>query len=64
MGLSWIQIAVVALLVIVLFGRGKISSLMGELASGIKSFRKGLDVKDAEIVEMEDKENVDKKQDK
>lgn len=56
MSIGWIQIAIVALLVIVLFGRGKISSLMGEIAQGIKSFRKGLDIKDAEIVEHEEKE--------
>ncbi|WP_417308645.1 twin-arginine translocase TatA/TatE family subunit [Devosia sp.] len=35
-------IIVVAVVVIVLFGRGKISGLMGEVASGIKSFQKGL----------------------
>ena len=36
------QIAVVVVLVILLFGRGKISDLMGDVASGIKNFRKGL----------------------
>ena len=36
------QIAIVALIVILLFGRGKISGLMGELGSGITSFKKGL----------------------
>lgn len=64
MSLSFWQIAVVALLVIVLFGRGKISSLMKEMAEGIKSFRKGLEVKDAEIIEVDEKENTNKKQDK
>lgn len=42
MGISWVQILVVAVLVILLFGRGRISSLMGDIASGITSFRKGL----------------------
>ena len=42
MGISWIQILVVVVLVILLFGRGRISSLMGDIASGITSFRKGL----------------------
>lgn len=55
MSIGWIQIAVVALLVVLLFGRGKIKDLMGELGQGIKSFRKGLDVKDAEVVESKDK---------
>ncbi len=35
-------IIVVAVVVILLFGRGKIAGLMGEVASGIKSFQKGL----------------------
>tara|TARA_B100001093_G_C25963808_1_gene650252 strand:+ start:50 stop:262 length:213 start_codon:yes stop_codon:yes gene_type:complete len=42
MGISWVQILVVVVLVILLFGRGRISSLMGDIASGITSFRKGL----------------------
>lgn len=33
---------VVILLVILLFGRGKISELMGDVAKGINSFKKGL----------------------
>jgi sec-independent protein translocase protein TatA len=39
---GWMQIALVALLIILLFGRGKISDLMGDVAKGITSFRKGL----------------------
>ena len=35
------QIAIVVILVVLLFGRGKISSLMGDVAKGIKSFKKG-----------------------
>ena len=42
MGLSIWQIAVVVILVVLLFGRGKISSLMGDVAKGIKSFKKGM----------------------
>jgi sec-independent protein translocase protein TatA len=33
---------IVLLLVLVLFGRGKISELMGDVAKGIKSFKKGM----------------------
>ena len=36
------QIALVVILVVLLFGRGKISSLMGDVAKGIKSFKKGM----------------------
>ncbi|MEO0963341.1 MAG: twin-arginine translocase TatA/TatE family subunit, partial [Pseudomonadota bacterium] len=42
MGLSIWQILIVVVLVILLFGRGKISDLMGDVAQGIKSFRKGM----------------------
>jgi sec-independent protein translocase protein TatA len=35
-------ILVVAVVVILLFGRGKISGMMGEVASGIKAFQKGM----------------------
>ena len=50
MGVSFWQIAVVVVLVVLLFGRGKISSLMGDVAKGIKSFKKGMasDVTDDE----------------
>ena len=36
------QIAIVVILVVLLFGRGKISSLMGDVAKGIKSFKAGM----------------------
>lgn len=42
MGLSFWQIAIVVLLVVLLFGRGKLSALMGDMAKGIKSFKKGM----------------------
>ena len=55
------QIAVVVILVVLLFGRGKISSLMGDVAKGIKSFKKGMasDVAD----ESEPKNISDENQD-
>ena len=42
MGISFWHIAIVVVLVVLLFGRGKISSLMGDVAKGIKSFKKGM----------------------
>jgi sec-independent protein translocase protein TatA len=36
------QIVIVAVVVVLLFGRGKISELMGDVAKGINSFKKGL----------------------
>lgn len=35
-------ILIVALVVVLLFGRGKIAGMMGEVASGIKAFQKGM----------------------
>ena len=42
MSIGFWQIAVVVILVVLLFGRGNISSLMGDVAKGIKSFKKGM----------------------
>jgi sec-independent protein translocase protein TatA len=42
MGLSWSHILIVLVLFVLLFGRGKISELMGDVAQGIKSFKKGI----------------------
>ena len=47
MGLSWSHILIVLVLFVLLFGRGKISELMGDVAQGIKSFKKGMAEDDA-----------------
>lgn len=39
---SWFQIILVLLLIVLLFGRGKISEVMGDFAKGIKSFKRGM----------------------
>lgn len=39
---GWTQILIVLVLVVLLFGRGKISDMMGDVAKGIRSFKKGL----------------------
>ena len=38
---------IVLVIVLVLFGRGKIPELMGDVAKGIKSFKKGMSDDDA-----------------
>jgi|TARA_B100001093_G_scaffold174244_1_gene167076 sec-independent protein translocase protein TatA len=55
------QIAIVVILVVLLFGRGKISSLMGDVAKGIKSFKKGMasDVTDDNVSKNISDENQD-----
>ena len=65
MSIGFWQIAIVVILVVLLFGRGKISSLMGDVAKGIKSFKKGMatdpteDTKPKNITENEDSNNQD-----
>ena len=36
------QLLIVLVIVLLLFGRGKIPQLMGDMARGIKSFKKGM----------------------
>jgi len=45
------QIVIVALVVVLLFGRGKISAVMGDVAKGINSFKKGLKDEDTKVSE-------------
>ena len=49
-GATWSlpQLLIVLLLVVLLFGKGKVSDLMGDVAKGIKSFKKGLSDEDAQ----------------
>ena len=57
------QIAIVVVLVVLLFGRGKISSLMGDVAKGIKSFKKGMatDITDEQEPKNVSENNQDSK---
>ena len=65
MSIGFWQIAIVVILVVLLFGRGKISGLMGDVAKGIKSFKKGMatdpteDTQPKNITENEDSNNQD-----
>jgi sec-independent protein translocase protein TatA len=36
------QILIIALIIVVLFGRGRISEMMGDFGKGIKSFKRGI----------------------
>jgi len=42
LGLSIWKLAIIGGIVVILFGKGKISGMMGDLAAGIKSFKKGM----------------------
>lgn len=52
------QIIIVALLVVLLFGRGKISEMMGDVAKGINSFKKGLKEDPDKAIENNPSETV------
>lgn len=42
MSLGFWQIALLVVLFLLFFGRGKIPQMMGDIAEGIKSFKKGI----------------------
>ncbi|WP_404403900.1 twin-arginine translocase TatA/TatE family subunit [Pelagibacterium halotolerans] len=46
-------ILIIAVVVLLLFGRGRISSLMGEVAGGIKAFRKGMADEEKPVAEID-----------
>ena len=60
MGLSFWHIIIVVIVVVLLFGRGKISDLMGDVAKGIKSFKKGMS--DDQSSDNKDPKDIDKDQ--
>ena len=60
MSIGFWQIAIVIILVVLLFGRGKISSLMGDVAKGIKSFKKGMST---DVSEENTPKNISENQD-
>lgn len=46
-------ILIIAIAALLLFGRGKIAGMMGEVASGIKAFRKGMTEDEKPVAEIE-----------
>ena len=51
MSVGFWQILIIAVIIVLLFGRGKISDLMGDVAKGIKSFKKGLNEDDTAVAD-------------
>ena len=60
MSIGFWQIAIVVILLVLLFGRGKISSLMGDVAKGIKSFKKGMAT---DVADEDQTKNISENQD-
>ncbi len=48
----------IAVVVLVLFGRGKISSLMGEVGKGITSFKKGVSEGEKDLAESAEVKDI------
>ncbi len=48
------QLLIVAALVLILFGRGRISEMMGDVGKGIKSFKKGITDEESEQRERQE----------
>ena len=61
MSIGFWQIAIVVILVVLLFGRGKRSSLMGDVAKGIKSFKKGMSTDISDETSISDDTSADVK---
>ncbi len=56
-------ILIIAIAAILLFGRGKISSMMGEVAGGIKAFQKGMKDDDEKPMAQIDANETEKSKD-
>ena len=54
---GWGEIALIALVILLLFGGKKIPELMKGLGKGVKSFKDGMNSKDEEEAKEEKKEN-------
>lgn len=52
-------ILLIAIVVLVLFGRGKISSLMGEVGKGITSFKKGIKEGESDVQSVDAGDVID-----
>ena len=54
MGISIWQIVLVLVIILILFGAGKIPRVMGDVAKGIKSFKAGMKEGENEEIEVEE----------
>lgn len=57
MGIGFGELVVILVVVLILFGAGKLPRVMGELGKGVKSFKEGMNTKDNAPVSDEDKKD-------
>lgn len=58
------ELIIILVIVVILFGVGRIGKIAGEMGSGIRSFREGLKGDDDEEEETTESENVEEQQSK
>ena len=60
LGLSIWKILIIGALIMLLFGKGKVSDIMGDVAKGIKSFKRGMaeDDDDPKVINQKPAETV------
>ena len=56
-GLGPLELGIILVIIIIIFGVGRISKIGGELGKGIKAFKDGLESEDKEEAEGEEKES-------
>jgi len=52
MSVGPVQLIIIALVILVLFGRGRISEMMGDFGKGIKSFKQGMNEEEAPVKQL------------
>lgn len=62
MGISLTNLIIILLLVLIMFGAGKLPKVMGDIGKGIKNFKQGLKNENQDeqvLLEKDDKKNND-----
>lgn len=57
MGISLTNLFIILVIVLILFGAGKLPKVMGDLGKGLRHFKEGLNAKDDHSKQLEDKKN-------
>ncbi len=58
------EVLIIVLIIVILFGAGRIAKAGGELGKGIRAFKEGLQGKDSETTDQDDAEIDSAKEDK
>lgn len=58
--IRWPEVLLLLVVVVLLFGVGRISKVAGELGSGVRAFKKGLNGEDEEDTEIQEAETKDR----